>query len=159
MTRNEEETVAAQYFEDFRAGQRFRGSTSIEVGAEAIKAFAAEFDPQPFHLDETAAQDSIFGGLAASGWHTAAMTMRLLTESDFEVAGGLVGLGLKEHRWPRPVRPGDTLRVEVEILAVRESQSRPDRGLVTTRTTTLNQHDQVVQEFVNTLIVPRQPNG
>ena len=144
------------HLEDFEAGQVFRGSTRIRVDADAIKAFAADFDPQPFHLDEAAAKNSIFGGLAASGWHTAAMTMRLLTEGEFQVAGGLIGLGLKELRWPRPVRPGDELRVEVEILAVRESQSRPEQGLVTTKTTTLNQHGETVQEFVNTLIVPRR---
>jgi acyl dehydratase len=144
------------YFEDFEAGQVFRGSTRIGVDALAIKGFAAQFDPQPFHLDEAAATSSIFGGLAASGWHTAAMTMRLLTEGEFQVAGGLIGLGLQELRWPRPVRPGDTLRVQVEILATRESRSRPEHGLVTTRTTTLNQRDETVQEFVNTLIVPRR---
>ncbi|HET6630432.1 MAG TPA: MaoC family dehydratase [Woeseiaceae bacterium] len=154
--RDRDEMVSPeQYLEDFAAGQVYRGSTRITVDADAIKAFAGEFDPQPFHLDEVAARDSIFGGLAASGWHTAAMTMRLLTEGEFQVAGGLVGLGLKELKWPRPVRPGDELRVEVEILAVRESQSRPEQGLVTTRTTTLNQHDEIVQEFVNTLIVPK----
>ena len=144
------------YFEDFEPGQLFRGSNRVEVDGDAIKGFASRFDPQPFHVDETAAKDSIFGGLAASGWHTAAMTMRLLTESEFQVAGGLIGLGLQELRWPRPVRPGDTLRVQVEILATRESRSRPEQGLVTTRTTTLNQHDEIVQEFVNTLIVPRR---
>jgi acyl dehydratase len=144
------------YLEDFRAGQVFCGATRIGVGADAIKAFAADFDPQPFHLSEAAAKDSLFGGLAASGWHTAAMTMRLLTESELQVAGGLIGLGLKDLRWPQPVRPGDELRVEVEILAVRESNSRPRQGLVTTRTRTLNQRDEIVQEFVNTLIVPRR---
>ena len=145
-----------RYLEDFEAGQLFRGTTRMEVAADAIKAFAADFDPQPFHLDESAAERSIFGGLAASGWHTAAMTMRLLTEGEFQVAGGLIGLGLQELRWPRPVRPGDELRVEVEILAVRESNSRPGQGLVTTKTTTLNQRGDAVQEFVNTLIVPRR---
>lgn len=145
-----------RYFEDFRPAQVFRGSTRLAVDADAIKAFAADFDPQPFHLSEAAAKDTMFGGLAASGWHTAAMTMRLLTESELQVAGGLIGLGLKDLRWPLPVRPGDELRVEVEILAVRESNSRPRQGLVTTRTTTLNQHGEIVQEFVNTLIVPRR---
>ena len=148
--------AAGHYFEDFETGQVFRGSTRLEVDASAIKDFASRFDPQPFHLDEAAAKDSLFGGLAASGWHTAAMTMRLLTEGEFQVAGGLIGLGLQELRWPRPVRPGDTLRVQVEILATRESRSRPDQGLVTTRTTTLNQRDETVQVFVNTLIVPRR---
>lgn len=155
--RDGDEMVAPEhYLEDFEAGQVYRGSTRIKVDADAIKAFAADFDPQPFHLDEAAAQRSIFGGLAASGWHTAAMTMRLLTEGEFRVAGGLVGLGLQELKWPRPVRPGDELRVEVEILAARESRSRPGQGLVTTRTTTLNQQGETVQEFVNTLIVPRR---
>ncbi|HEX2138996.1 MAG TPA: MaoC family dehydratase [Woeseiaceae bacterium] len=147
---------SGQYFENFRAGQVFRGSARIEVRADAIKSFAAQFDPQPFHLDEAAAQDSIFGSLAASGWHTAAMTMQLLIASEFRIAGGLIGLGVKDLRWPRPVRAGDELRVEVEILAVRESNSRPRQGLVTTKTTTLNQQDEIVQEFVNTLIVPRR---
>lgn len=155
--RGGKETDSPGYWlEDLEVGQVFHGPGRITVDAGGIKAFAAEFDPQPFHLDEAAAQDSIFGGLAASGWHTAAMTMRLLTQGDFRVAGGLVGLGLKELRWPRPVRPCDTLRAQVEILAVRESQSRPEQGLVTTRTTTLNQRDEIVQEFVNTLIVPRR---
>ena len=98
------------------------------VDAEQIKSFAAEFDPQPFHLDEQAAQDTIFRGLAASGWHTAAMTMRLLVESELKPAGGIVGAGFDEFRWPRPVRPGDELRVESEVLEVRPSKSRPDRG-------------------------------
>lgn len=150
--------LAAHYFEDFEAGQVFHGSTRIHVDREAIKSFAAAFDPQPFHLDEQAAKGSIFAGLAASGWHTSAMTMRLLVDSDVRIAGGLIGLGLKELRWPRPVRPGDELHVQVEVLAVRESKSRSEQGLVTMRTTTLNQDDEVVQESINTLIVPRRPS-
>lgn len=148
--------VAELYFEDLRPGRVFRGTTRRRLDSEAIKAFAREFDPQPFHLDEAAARESLFGGLAASGWHTAATTMRLLVTSEFTVAGGLVGLGLDELRWPRPTRPGDELRVEVEILAARVSNSRPGFGLVTTRTRTLNQDAEVVQELVNTLIVPRR---
>jgi acyl dehydratase len=148
--------VTELYLEDFAPGQVFQGSTRVRVDEDAITKFAAEFDPQYFHLDVEAAKRSIFGGLAASGWHTSALTMRLLIDSDFNVAGGLIGLGLKELRWPRPVRAGDELRAEVEILAVRESRSRPQQGLVTTRTTTLNQENEVVQEFVNTLIVPRR---
>lgn len=150
--------LAEHYLEDFHSGQIFNGSTRIHVDEDAIKTFAAAFDPQPFHLDEEAAKDSIFAGLAASGWHTSALTMRLLVDSDVKVAGGLIGLGLKELRWPRPVRPGDELRVRMEVLAVRESRSRPQQGLVTMRTTTLNQADEVVQESVNTLIVPRRPS-
>ncbi len=146
--------VSELYFEDLRPGLVFRGSNRFRVETEALKAFAREFDPQPFHLDETAAERSIFRGLAASGWHTAAITMRLLVTSDFVVAGGLVGLGLEELRWPRPTRPGDELRAEVEVLEARPSRSRPGFGLVRTRTTTLNQDDEVVQQLVNTLIVP-----
>lgn len=107
------------------------------VEKEDIKAFAAKFDPQPFHLDEAAAHETIFGGLAASGWHTAAMTMRLLVDSEIKPAGGIVGAGFDEFRWPRPVRPGDELRLESEVLDARPSQSRPRQGLIKVRTTTL----------------------
>src|SRR5262249_55307873 len=105
---------------------------------EQIKAFAAEFDPQPFHLDEEAAMDTIFRGLAASGWHTAALTMRLLVESEIEPAGGVVGAGFDEFRWPRPVRPGDELHIESEVLEVRPSRSRSNQGVIKVRTTTKN---------------------
>jgi len=145
------------YLEDFEAGQRFGGAARLRVDAERIKSFAAEFDPQPFHLDEQAANKSFFGGLAASGWHTAAITMRLLVESDLKPAGGILGAGFDEFRWPRPVRPGDELRVESEILEVRTSRSRPDQGLVKVRTTTLNQRDEAVQMSVGNLVVPRRP--
>lgn len=144
------------YLEDFAAGQRFGGATRIRVDAERIRTFAAEFDPQPFHLDEAAAARSFFGGLAASGWHTAAVTMRLLVESDLQPAGGVVGAGFDEFRWPRPVRPGDELRIESEILEVRPSKSRPQQGLVKVRTTTLNQRDEPVQVTVGNLVVPRR---
>src|SRR5262249_13505776 len=109
------------YLDDFEVGQRYSGSGRLRIESERIKTFAAEFDPQPFHLDEQAAGKSFFGGLAASGWHTAAATMRLLVESDLKPAGGVVGAGFDEFRWPRPVRPGDELRVESEILEVRPS--------------------------------------
>jgi acyl dehydratase len=117
--------MTERYLEDFAVGQVF-GSGRLRIDAERIKTFAAEFDPQPFHLDETAAQDTIFRGLAASGWHTAALTMRLLVESDLKPAGGIIGAGSDEFRWPRPVRPGDDLRVESEVLEVRPSKSRPE---------------------------------
>jgi acyl dehydratase len=120
--------VAEHYFEDFAPGQKYRGSLRLRVEAGRVKSFAAEFDPQPFHLDDAAARETIFKGLAASGWHTAAMTMRLLVESDLKPAGGIVGAGFDEFRWPRPVRPGDELWVESEILEVRPSKSRPDQG-------------------------------
>jgi acyl dehydratase len=148
--------MSQRYLEDFAVGQTF-GSGRLTVDKERIKSFAAEFDPQPFHLDEEAARDTIFHGLAASGWHTAAVTMRLLVESDLKPAGGIVGAGFDEFRWPRPVRPGDTLRVESEVLEVRPSRSRPDRGLIKVRTTTLNQNGEPVQVAVGHLVVQRRP--
>ncbi len=151
--------MTERYLEDFTVGQTFR-SGRLRVDAEQITTFAAAFDPQPFHLDEAAARDTIFRGLAASGWHTAAVTMRLLVESDLTPAGGIVGTGVEECRWPRPVRPGDALRVESEVLEVRPSQSRPDQGLLKVRTTTLNQHGDAVQVLIGTLMIPRRvPQG
>ncbi len=151
--------MAKRYLEDFAVGQTF-SSGRVKVDEEQIKAFAAEFDPQPFHLDESAARETIFGGLAASGWHTAALTMRLLVGSEIAPAGGIVGAGFDEFRWPRPVRPGDELRIESEVLEVRASKSRPNQGLIKVRTTTLNQMDEAVQVQIANLIVPRrQPAG
>jgi len=144
------------YLEDFAVGQTF-GSGRLRVDKAGIKAFAAAFDPQPFHLDEEAARDTIFQGLAASGWHTAALTMKLLVEGEFQPAGGIVGAGFDEFRWPTPVRPGDELRVESEVLEVRPSKSRPTQGLIKVRTTTLNQNGEAVQINVGNLIVPRRP--
>lgn len=144
------------YLDDLAAGQRFVGSTRLQVDAERIKSFAAEFDPQPFHLDDEAARSTLFRGLAASGWHTAALTMRLLVDNKFQLAGGIIGAGFDELRWPLPVRPGDTLRVECEVLEVRPSKSRPEQGLVKLRTTTFNQNDQPVQISVGNLVVPRR---
>jgi acyl dehydratase len=143
------------YLDDFEVGQVF-GSGGITVDAARIKSFAREFDPQPFHLDDAAARGSLFGGLAASGWHTAAITMRLLVDGDFKPAGGIIGAGSEEMRWPRPVRPGDTLTVRTEILDVRPSKSRPEQGILKVRTTTLNQNGETVQEMVNNLVVPRR---
>ncbi len=146
--------MTAYFLEDFIAGQRFAGRTRIRIDENSVKAFASEFDPQPFHLDEGAASSSIFRGLAASGWHTAAVTMRLLVDSEFRPAGGIVGAGFDELRWPQPVRPGDELRVESEVLEVRPSKSRPQQGLIKVRTNTLNQHGEVVQTSVGNLVVP-----
>jgi acyl dehydratase len=148
--------MTQRYLEDFSPGQTF-GSGRLTIDAERIKSFAAEFDPQPFHLDEAAARETIFKGLAASGWHTAALTMRLLVEGELKPAGGIVGAGFDEFRWPRPVRPGDELRVESEVLEVRPSKSRPDQGVIKVRTTTLNQNGEAVQVNVGNLIVPRRP--
>ena len=147
---------ALSYLDDLEPGQRFVGSARLRVDEERIKSFAAEFDPQPFHLDDEAARATLFRGLAASGWHTAAVTMRLLVSHDFPLAGGIIGAGFDELRWPLPVRPGDTLRVECEVLEVRPSKSRPEQGLVKLRTTTFNQNDQPVQISVGNLVVPRR---
>ena len=143
------------YLEDFAAGQTF-GSGRLRVDKQRITSFASEFDPQPFHLDEAAARNSVFQGLAASGWHTAALTMRLLVESEFKPAGGIIGAGFDEFRWPRPVRAGDELHLKIEVLEARPSKSRPDQGLIKVRTTTLNQNDEAVQVNVGNLIVPRR---
>ena len=151
--------MAKRYLEDFTVGQTF-GSGQLKVDTEQIKAFAAEFDPQPFHLDEDAALDTIFGGLAASGWHTAALTMRLLVESEIAPAGGVVVAGFDEFRWPRPVRPGDEeLHIESEVLDVRPSRSRSNQGLIKVRTTTLNQNDEAVLVQIANLIVPRRQSA
>ena len=148
---------SVRYLEDFAVGQKFGGAERVRVDAARIKSFAAEFDPQPFHLDENTARGSIFRGLAASGWHTAAMTMKLLVASELQPAGGIIGAGFDEFRWPTPVRPGDELRVESEVLEVRPSKSRPDIGVVKVRTTTLNQKNETVQISVGNLMVPRRP--
>jgi acyl dehydratase len=140
-----------------RVGQRFT-SANHRLDTAQITAFAREFDPQPFHLDEEAARDSLFAGLAASGWHTAAITMRLQVQGGVPLAGGLIGAGV-EIEWPQPTRPGDCLRVASEILEIRPSRSRPDRGMVTLRSETLNQRDEVLQRTVAKLVVPRRLAG
>jgi acyl dehydratase len=142
------------YLEDLAVGQIYR-TKALTVDADAIKAFAASFDPQPFHLDEAKAINTFFGGLSASGWHTAALTMRLLVTDGPPLAGGIIGVGMDELRWPHPVRPGDRLRLESEVLETRPSRSRPEQGLVKMRTTTLNQNDEPVQIIVANLVVPR----
>lgn len=145
------------FFEDLGVGDVFE-SPSRRITADEIKVFAADYDPQPFHLDEAEAAHSLFGGLAASGWHTAAITMRLLVES-VPIAGGLIGAGTDEFRWPRPVRPGDFLHLHSEVLELRPSKSRPERGLVKLRTTTLNGQGEAVQILVSTLVVQRRRSG
>jgi len=145
------------YFEDLAVGQRYAGGTAA-VSVASIKAFAAAFDPQPFHLDEDAARNSIFGRLVASGWHTMALTMRMLVEGELRSLWGLVGLGADELRWPRPVFPGDVLSVEWEVLEVRPSSSKPDRGTARLRVTTRNQRDEVVLSLVTTILLPRRPS-
>ncbi len=147
--------TAPPYFEDLAVGQTF-GTGTVTVDPDMIRAFATEFDPQPFHLDEEAARASLFGGLVASGWHTAALTMKLLVEGELKIVGGLIGLGAEELRWPRPVHPGDVLRVESEVLDLRPSKSQPDRGVVRVRNTTLNQDGEAVMVQVVAMIVPRR---
>jgi acyl dehydratase len=148
--------TAPMHLEDFSVGQTFRSGTAA-VDPDRLKAFAAEFDPQPFHMDEAAARHSLFGRLVASGWHTAAITMRLLVDGEMKVAGGSIGAGVEEMKWPRPVYPGDVLRVESEVLEVRPSRSNPERGIVRVRSTTLNQDDEPVMIQTAALIVPRRP--
>ena len=144
------------FLEDFAPGQTFE-SARVTMDADAIKAYARQFDPQPFHLDEGAAERTFFKGLAASGWHTMSMTMRLLVDGGLPIAGGIIGAGVDEIRWPRPTRPGDVLRVQSEVLEVRPSKSRPDQGLMKVRTTTFNQNDEPVQVMVSNLVVTRRP--
>jgi acyl dehydratase len=155
MTVTSRDSKAVRYLEDFAVGQRYR-SAKVSVSAAEITSFASAFDPQAFHLDEEAARASFFGGLAASGWHTAAMTMRLLVESDLRPAGGIIGTRGEELAWPRAVRPGDELKVEAEVLEVRPSSSRPRHGFVKLRTTTVNQRQEPVQVLVMSLLVERR---
>ncbi len=148
--------MSERYLEDLHVGDRF-GSDTIGVTEESIIAFAREFDPQQFHLDIKAAEQSIFQGLSASGWHTAAMSMRLFITGELQVAGGSIGLGVDELRWPQPVRPGDILRLETEIMDVRASRSKPDRGIIRIRNVTTNQRGEIVQTFMAFVMVRRRP--
>jgi acyl dehydratase len=145
------------YLDELSVGQRFVSGTHTMDAAE-MQRFAADYDPQPFHLDDAAARDTLFGGLVASGWHTAGTTMRLIVAGGLPIAGGIIGTG-GELLWTKPVRPGDTLRVECEVLEITPSRSRPDRGTVTVRCTTLNQNGEVVQSFTPKLVVPRRTVG
>lgn len=145
------------YLDDLHVGQRFTSATQ-RMTVESIKAFAAQFDPQPFHLDEKAAEASLFGGLVASGWHTAAVTMRLLVQGGAPIAGGVIGAG-GEVAWPRATHPGDELQVVSEVLAVTPSRSKPDRGIVMVRSETRNQRGEVVQIMTSKLVVPRRPEA
>jgi acyl dehydratase len=147
--------MAELYLEDFAVGQRFVSGTHA-MDVEQIKAFASRFDPQPFHTDEAAADASFFHGLAASGWHTASVTMSLLVKSGMTIAGGLIGAGC-ELSWPRPTRPGDVLVVESEVLAVTPSRSKPDRGMITLKSETRNQKGEVVQVLTSKMLVWRKP--
>src|SRR6266404_4774486 len=145
---------ALLYLEDLHVGQRFTSGTHA-LDERQITAFAREFDPQPFHMDREAAKATLFGGLAASGWHTAAITMRLQVSGGLPIAGGIVGLE-GEVAWPTATRPGDVLHVESEVAEIVPSRSRPDRGTVTVRSTTRNQSGEVVQTATVKLLVPRR---
>ena len=145
------------YLDDLDGRPTFHQCARHAIDIAQIKAFAAQFDPQPFHLDEQAAATSLFAGLAASGWHTAAVTMRLLVQGGAPIAQGIIGAGA-EIAWPRPTRPGDVLQVESEVLEIRPSRSRPDRGMVTLRSETRNQRGEVVQVLTAQLVVPCRPS-
>ena len=153
----ETKTRSLLYLEDLQPGQKLRfGGNPASVDADAVKAFARQYDPQPFHLDGAAAAKTFFHELVASGWHTTAMTMRLMVDGALPIAGGIIGAGVDDLRWPRPVRPGDKLRVESEVLEVRPSRSRPEQGLAKIRVTTLNQNDEPVQIMTCNLVMQRR---
>lgn len=141
------------YFEDFYVGQKFNSIGSVKVTAEEIKEFGQKYDPQPFHLDEAAGEGSFFKGLAASGWLTAAIVMRLRVQS-ITVAGGMIGAGVEEMRWTLPVRPNDTIRSEIEVLGVRQSASRKDYGIVRTRSLAYNQRNEVILRSTVNFLAP-----
>ena len=143
------------YLEDFALGQSFR-SESLTVSLAEVLNFAAAYDPQPFHLDEAAGRASLFGALAASGWHTAALTMKLLVTSGLPVAGGIIGAG-SELRWPKPMYPGDTIVAQSEVVEIRVSKSNPSRGMIKVKTTTTNQHGAAVLVLTADMVVPCRP--
>nr|WP_298684280.1 MaoC family dehydratase [uncultured Dongia sp.] len=150
-------TEIGLFLEDLSVGQKFTSDTHT-LDATQIKAFAQQFDPQPFHLDDAAAKETFFGGLAASGWHTAAITMKLLATTRPGIAGGLIGGG-GEITWPQATRPGDILQVTSEILEIKPSRSRPERGMAIMRSETRNQHGDIVQILTSKLVVPKRNPG
>ena len=143
------------YLEDLHVGQRFVSGTH-QMDEARIKEFAREFDPQPFHLDDAAAKASVFGGLAASGWHTAAVAMRLLVDGGLPLGNGIIGFG-GDLAWPKPTRAGDTLHVESEILEIVPSRSKPNQAIVKVLSTTLNQHGEAVHSFTSKCLVFKRP--
>ena len=146
--------MSQRYFEDLKAGDRFK-SVTYQVSEEEIINFAREFDPQPFHLDAAVADQTMFKGLIASGWHTAAITMRLFVQT-LNFAEGAIGLGVDELRWPNAVRPGDRLQVETEIIDLRVSRSKPSHGVVRLRNVTVNQRGEIVQTMSASALVLRR---
>ena len=148
-----------RYYEDLEAGDTYALEGRYEVDREEITAFAEQYDPQPFHLEEAAAADSVFGGLVASGWHTAAMCMRLVVEEFLDPETSMGASGVEDLEWIEPVRPGDTLRVEIEVLETRPSESRPEMGHVRSKLTGYNQHDEAVIEWVGDGMYRRRESG
>jgi acyl dehydratase len=146
------------YFEDFYVGQKFHSAGSAKVSDEEIKEFGQKYDPQPFHLDEAAGEGSFFHGLAASGWLTAAIVMRLRVQS-IKVSGGMIGAGAEELRWTEPVRPGDSIRTEIEVVTVRHSKSREDYGIIRTRTLAFNQNNTMVMRATVNFLAPLRLAG
>ena len=144
-----------RYFEDLKLGDKF-GTGDYEMTAEEIIRFGRQYDPQPFHTDPVAAGSTLFGQLVASGWHTAAVSMRLMVQGEMELDGGVIGQGMEDLRWPRPVLPGDRLRVVTEVEALRPAPSRPDRGLIKLRCRTYNQAGKIVQDMTATLMIARR---
>lgn len=151
------QTHAPLYLDDMAVGDRYTSGEHAMDEAQ-IKAFAAQFDPQPFHLDDAAGRATLFGGLAASGWHTAAVTMRLQVTTGLPIAGGIIGAGA-EISWPRPTRANDVLHVVSEVMEIQPSKSKPDRGMVTVRSETRNQHGDVLQLSTVRIVVPRRPGA
>jgi acyl dehydratase len=150
-------TKPVYYLDDMQVGQRFTSGTYLLDEAQII-AFAKQFDPQPFHTDPEAAKGSFFEGLVASGWHTAAITMKLMVETGLPIAGGIIGGG-GEISWPKATRPGSILHVESEVLELKQSKSRPDRGMAIIRNETKNQAGETVQVMTAKLVVPRRAAG
>ena len=147
-----------RYFEDLKPGDKFH-TAEYEMTAAEIMAFARQYDPQPFHTDPEAAKSTLFGGLVASGWHTAAVSMRLMVQGEMKLDGGVIGQGMEGMRWPRPVLPGDRLRVVTEVVDLQPAPQRPDRGVIKLRCQTFNQADKVVQDMTATLLVARRPGA
>jgi acyl dehydratase len=151
--------MSKRYWEDFAAGEVLELGTTTTVTADAIIAFARQFDPQYFHLDPEKAKGSIFGGLVASGWHTAAMVMRLWVEEIVSKTVSMGSPGVEELRWPAPVRPGDTLTARAIVLETRASKSRPEMGLVRWRAETTNQRNELVFSMTGTSFIGRSRSG
>ena len=146
--------IKERYFDDLKVGDRFT-SEPLEVTEKQVIEFAHKFDPQMFHLTRKSAERTIFKGLIASGWHTGAMTMRLFVQT-LNFAAGAIGLGVDELRWPNPVRPGDVLQVETEIIDLRLSRSKPNCGILRLRNVTTNQRGEIVQTMFANAMVPRR---